>query len=338
MQVSYSPIKHNSTQKAKPPSGALVAFMGGYKAKFKKQIKTYPQDIFYRQTLAEEVGMKKTDAYLLRPIIGLQELEEIAQSFTMKDYMPGIRKSLDVPDDRDFSLATSGDFRANLHIHSKNSDGVMSVEEILNQAVKIADINAQKMKKTSKMPNAPFVIGIADHDTVKQNIEVVNLIKKDPYKYRNLRIVMATEISAEKQDNMPKAHVLMYGLNPFDDKFWEKKPSGFVDMIKHFSSQKYGAFGIAHPARMINMGAPGDVAGFFDDFLGSFKALAKEKAKFVENHYQSYYGKCVNFLGDISNISKKHGFLSTGGIDSHKNNILTASKYFSDNELINIIG
>lgn len=338
MQVSYSPIKHNSTQKTKSSSGVLLAFASGYKTKFKKQIKMFPEDKFYRQTLAEEVGMKKKDAYLLRPIIGLQEFEEIVKSFKMKDYTPGIRRSLDVPDDRDFSLAVSGDFRANLHIHSKNSDGVMSVEEILNQAVKIADINAKKINKTSKMSNAPFVIGIADHDTVRQNIEVVNLIKKNPYKYRNLRVVMATEISAEKQDNMPKAHVLMYGLNPFDDKFWERKPSGFVDMIKHFSTQKYGAFGIAHPARMINMGVPGDVAGFFDNFLGSFKSLAKEKAKFVENHYQSYYGKCVDFLGDIAALSKKHGLLSTGGIDSHKNNILTASKYFSDNELINIIG
>lgn len=296
----------------------VVNFSNVFKTQFKTQIKKFPQDNIYRRTIAKAFGIKEGDEYILRPIIGLQEFTNALKAFKEKNYKPFLSEKI-----------KNMDFRGNLHCHSKHSsDGALSTEEILNQAVVIADRNAKTLTKSSPAAETPFIIAITDHNELESCIEAVNLIKENPFKYRNLRVILGVEISTyHKNWDSPDAHVLLYGLHPYDKKLNEEAPKSinFTDVVSHLSSIEYGTMGIAHPARLIN-GNPEtkSVEAYFEEYFDKFKHFGKDKAQFVENYYQSYGPNQLKHADIIKKISKKMGFISTGGIDSHGASILTS--------------
>lgn len=145
-------------------------------------------------------------------IICEKEFIERVKSLDEISFKPGERKKPEVLDSHDFRYLDSGEFRANLHIHTQYSDGTMSVKELLDNAKKITNTNRD------------FLFAITDHDTIEGTKEAFELSKKEEYK--NLNICFGVEISTvginfPQQTKPVQIHLLVYGINPFDTKLDE---------------------------------------------------------------------------------------------------------------------
>ncbi len=203
------------------------------------QASKFPEDINYKKALCQNLGLSPSEYYLLHSVMGAAELEDAVSSLKEENYTPGKRKHPEIIDSHDLSNMKSGKFRANLHNHSVHSDGKLTIKEMLELAVKIADNNKEKSGITTKVKNAPFILGLTDHDTVEGAKEILEIIKEDPWKYKNLKIVLGTEISAIGtlfcyQTKPISIHTLFYNLNPFDkelNRFLDSKKEGKKNLI-----------------------------------------------------------------------------------------------------------
>jgi len=181
---------------------------------FEEQMKPFPKDIQYRKSMLKDLGLKPRDYSTLRPIIGSEELISIVKGIGNDSaaYMPGIISyeggKVKFHNKKNVNSHT---YRANLHIHTRYSDGQLTVPELLEQAVKYADEVAEK----NPFKN-PFVIAITDHDAVQGCKDAVEIVRKDPWKFRNLRIVLGIENSTLHQNEHGKdlIHLLAYCINP----------------------------------------------------------------------------------------------------------------------------
>lgn len=155
-------------------------------------------DAAYKKSLLTAMGINPKKLKLLKSIAGKDEFLSFLKGLQGKkeQFSVGVN----------FQNAVSGDFAANLHIHSLHSDGQMSIKTILEQARLYANKYAQKHKR-------PFFIALTDHNTITQNIEALKIITKDPKKYKNLRVVLGSEISTMYGEN--QIHILAYNVNPF---------------------------------------------------------------------------------------------------------------------------
>ncbi|MDD3150248.1 MAG: hypothetical protein PHV68_05375 [Candidatus Gastranaerophilales bacterium] len=212
---------------------------------FKKQINEFAADIDYRKDLLKAMGLKAKDYAVLRPIIGPEEYKGILKNFndSPMHYSPGDILITEKKDGYNLFNKDNGIFRANLHMHTEHSDGKMTVAELLDQAAKYADDVFDKMKNLNgtKAPNAPFTVAITDHDTVEGCKEAVDIISKNPWKYRNLRVVLGCELSVENKSIPQKLkspiniHMLLHSLNPFDEnlnKLLNDKKEHRINLIK----------------------------------------------------------------------------------------------------------
>lgn len=166
----------------------------------------------YKKTLAEGLGIINIDC--LNSVISDEELKQYCIKFTEKCYMPGERKDKLVLDTHDLRYLENGEFVANLHCHTKNSDGLSSIENILNYANNIAD------------KNGFFLLGITNHDTIDGSKEALEILSSNPEKYKKLKVVLGLEISTvginfKNQKEPVAVHLLVYGINPFDKKLNE---------------------------------------------------------------------------------------------------------------------
>ena len=125
-------------------------------------------------------------------------------------FKPGEKSDLTHMDTHDFRYVESGDFCANLHIHTHHSDGIMTVEELRQRAKEI--------------PN--MLVAITDHDTLDG--------AKEAYKICNdIDICLGIEISTvgikfPKQPIPLSIHLLVYCIDPFD-----KDLNDFIDEKKY---------------------------------------------------------------------------------------------------------
>lgn len=173
-------------------------------------------DLNYKNVLLSSLGLPLQEVKRLSAIVGPCEFNDIISKFCVDDFKPGELKNENVLDSYDYCNLKSGDFCVNLHVHSDNSDGKASVERLLNHAAKIADMN---FKKTGK----PFVLALTDHDTTAGCQKAVKIIYDNPDKFKNLKLSLGVEISTVgtrfgKQLKPVSIHLLVYCINPFDDK------------------------------------------------------------------------------------------------------------------------
>jgi hypothetical protein len=300
---------------------------------FVEQMKTFPKDLQYRKTLANAIGLKPGEDVLLRPIIGIEEFSAVVKNFSAKNFMTGFSKSnLFVDETRDFSKIKNGDFQGNLHIHSRYSyDANMQVREVLNQAAGVAALNSAKWQK-----DTPFLVSITDHNNVDSSFEILRVISENTEKYKNLRVVLGAEFSTNF-DTGAHVHVVYYGLNPFDEISIESL--NFKDVVKGISGVQDGALAIVHPARSFNpKWDKNQINEYCNDLFSKFKEYGGDRAMFVENYYNSYLAGYYDMIEQIKNISDKFGFISTGGIDSHANNIFTSTMDLSNMQINSILG
>jgi len=114
--------------------------------------------------------------------------------------------------------------KADLHIHSNNSDGKSSVREILKSAID---------KKLD-------LISITDHDTLNGSLEAVEIVQEE---HLPIKVIRGVEISTAQ------GHLLAYGINREIDKG--------IDLIEAVKLVRDlgGITSLAHPFQFYRHGA-----------------------------------------------------------------------------------
>ena len=114
-------------------------------------------------------------------IINEKDFIETVPLLTEKAFKPGERLDVNVLDSHDFRYVESGEFKANLHVHTKYSDGIADVEELLKYSEKLG---AQ---------HNGFLLAITDHDTIEGAQEAFE--KYNEKSYPHLNLCLGLEIS-----------------------------------------------------------------------------------------------------------------------------------------------
>ena len=164
----------------------------------------FPEDDVYRRQLLTDAGLPPDAHARIRSIAGPAEIRAIVCAFQKRAafYQPGIRpreRRREV-DSHGLENVASRQFRANLHIHTRHSDGRLSIPQLLRQASLYADSTAEMLQEDSPAPFAPFTIGIMDHNRVEGCAEAIRLIFESPRRYRNLRVILGSEVTVRLQN------------------------------------------------------------------------------------------------------------------------------------------
>lgn len=180
------------------------------KSNFKTTIDAFPEDFAYIKNLAKNLGLKEGEEFKLNSVIGKSQLTKLLDEYTPQDFTIG----------KNLEGAKNMTFRVNLHNHTQFSDGRLSIEEFLEQARKYADRIAQNKPADNK---PPFVISITDHDTMDGCKEALKILSDNPEKYKNLKVVLGSEISVSNNDANIVSRPLNFELigycqNPYDEK------------------------------------------------------------------------------------------------------------------------
>ncbi len=164
------------------------------------------QDIQYKKSLLKSLNLPQEDVSILASVVGRQEFLQYLQSV---QNIPEVYEGAA----NDFFNVKNAVFQANFHIHTDNSDGFMSVEELMNLGCQYADVYA------TKNPGKKVYLAITDHDNIYGNIQALKLLIQNPKRYRNLKIVLGMEMTSffySKYVQKPiNTHLLTYCINPF---------------------------------------------------------------------------------------------------------------------------
>lgn len=166
----------------------------------------------YKKTLAKYLNLNNLKE--LNSIVGEEEFKTLTHRLGEISYRPVKKKFLKEVDSYDYCYLESGLFCANLHAHTKHSDGLAEVKTLLDDAAAIADKNFNC--------KCPFLLAITDHDTLDGTKEAIRIISSNPQKYKNLKVVLGIEISTIETKmsclkNTLDIHTLVYCINPFDE-------------------------------------------------------------------------------------------------------------------------
>lgn len=294
------------------------------------------EDLKYKQAILRDSMNITYTIEALRPIMGPDELTKFIQS---NDKNPEIY----TPSKNNI---INGKIRANLHMHTTNSDGCVTVEERMN----FAENYAKKHIKDGCM-----LIAITDHNTVLGAKSVVETLQKNRGKYNRgkynggkynkIKVIPGIEINSEYHnskivDSPVQIHVLTWCINPYDkflnkefykkdlnDKINRKIPDRDFDWVISTMS-KYGIVGVAHPARYTSFMKEKKYP-YITEMLTRYKNLTTN-TPFTEGYYQSYkvtstgahlgeeYDKYINY---INSEAEKIGVNRTGSTDAHGGSI-----------------
>lgn len=170
-------------------------------------------DYAYRQILSENLACSVEN---LASVIGPAEFKTMIVKYKPENFYTG--DFLSEKFEEIYQNVLNKTFRINLHMHSTESDGIKSVEELLNQAV----IYAKTVKSVVQDDLPLFVISITDHDSLEGTKTALKLISENPEKYKDIRFVAGIEFSVSLDNDKilkkPVASDLMgYCINPFDN-------------------------------------------------------------------------------------------------------------------------
>lgn len=258
----------------------------------------------------------------LRKLVGEEELTEFIKQ---NDKNPQI---YDASDDG----VETGKFRATLHNHTLNSDGVATVKDFLAEA---------QMYSEDYLNNAPIYIAITDHNTTSGAKELIETLQKYPNRYKNVRVIAGMEIFSKMYDSPASTdpvdiHVLAWCINPYDkflnkefkktdksDRWNKKDPErSFQEVVSMMKN--YGMVGIAHPA-LYSVKLGERKFEFFNDMLNKYKKLY-DRTLFYEGYYQSYpvfdrekdlRKEYEDYVKYINKYAESNGIIRTGSTDAH---------------------
>ena len=290
-------------------------------------------DLEYKKAILKKSHNLTYTLEALRPIMGPEELTEFIKNNDSNPqiYTPSIDNRYD------------GTFRANLHMHTTNSDGKATVQDRFD----FAQNYAQKHIKDGYM-----LIAITDHNTVLGAKEAVRILEKNKGKYDKIRVVPGIEIFTEYKRsevvNEPvQIHVLTWCINPYDeflniefykgnlkDKWNRGSQDRDFDWVIRVMAD-YGIVGVAHPARYTTYMKEKKYP-YITEMLTRYSKM-NTNTLFTEGYYQSYpvtstgphlgaeYDKYINH---INAEAKKLGINRTGSTDAHGFDIFGySSKY-----------
>ena len=265
-----------------------------------KSIKLSQADIAYKKLLQQ--GLKDT--------YGVNYSQECLKSIAGPDEMKSILAKL-----KAFQYQVGENFRANFHIHTKASDGSLSVDEYLGLCKEWADKIFKDNKINDDLP--PFSASITDHDRIINTKEAVAKIAENPDEYKNFKFITGCEFLFNGYKKPYSAfEAVGLGFNPFD-KDLEPMTKGFsskntVEQIP-IVTRDGGILSWAHP-----IVTPDKIV---DDFFIFLKELGIE---YVESFYQySKWDKeyVESIKPELDTMIEKYGMKSTGGTDSHVKSI-----------------
>lgn len=279
------------------------------------------EDYDYKKSIIKSSKNLSYKLENLKPLVGP---EELARFIKENDSNPQIY----IPSKENIE---KGIYQANLHMHTTNSDGLASVEYLLNFALKYSN---------EKLNKKPIYVAFTDHNTVLGGQELISVLQKNPHKYDQLKIIAGIEISSALYNSKiakepVDIHVLTWCINPYDkvlnkefykkdlnDKYNRIIPDRDFKKVISFMSE-YGLVGIAHPARYLEF-LDKKKYDYVKELLNIYKQANKNNILYLEGYYQAYpliiknYDKeFIEFLQYINSESEKMGIYRTGSTDVH---------------------
>lgn len=194
-------------------AGGLIA-LTGTKKKVSQSVDTLTQYLSKIATSLANATGKEISPENLSCLMNKSEFIEAISKLKKENYIPSAEN------------IEKGIFRADLHSHSVFSDGKASVETILEQVRTYAD----KLYATAE---EKFIFALTDHDTAEGVKKALEIISKNPEKFKNVRFVTGSEVSylikSDKTTNpYETSELLVYGFNPYS-----KNVEQFFENVKN---------------------------------------------------------------------------------------------------------
>lgn len=280
------------------------------------------EDLEYKQKILMDSKNITYTIEALRPIMGANELRNFIQEND---------ENIDIYSPSENNI-TNGIYRANLHMHTDNSDGEPTVKMRMDMAQEYA---------SNFIKDGYMVIAITDHNTILGAKKVIEVLEKNKGNYSKIKVIPGIEVFTEfhnsKTVSVPvQIHVLTWCINPYDkflkqefykenlrDKWNRKLPDRNFDWVITTMS-KYGITGIAHPARYTSFMKEKKYQ-YIKEMFARYKKLVGN-TPFVEGYYQSYQSTSTGrHLGEeyekyieyINKTAKKLEINRTGSTDAH---------------------
>lgn len=301
----------------------MLSKISGYKYNkpaFKQNL--HPVDLKYKQAIAKGIQdkfqftVKTTD---LKSIVGPYELKELLKKLKPQNFSLGEVKFAKPATLSDFENIINGTHCVNLHMHTKNSDGSISINEYLEQAEKYGN----KLKKINNSNSLPYYVSsITDHNNINGIQEAIAKIAEEQGKYNlyeNFKFVPGCEFLFNDNESGFKFtafEALGYCFNPFDKELQEKLSKfisiNLIDKIKEFG----GILSYAHPIRYCQGN------GTDPKFIEYLKKIGINA---IEANYQYLTFKkdeeVLEMIENTKRIASEKDLWQTGGTDSHSSNI-----------------
>jgi len=292
-----------------------------------------PNDKAYKEALIKSSGHPEYTMKNMKSIMGEKELTYVIKKYNNhpEKYQSDLYKK---GDEEGIKKLT---YRAGLHSHTTFSDGSLTPEETLNQAAEYAD----KVKAKHPFEKYPMVIAITDHFNTQGCQKAIDIIQKNPEKYKNVKLVIGMETEAylkmPSQKQKGRIHILCWGINPYE---WPFADMNFKDAMNQFGKEyrelnflpdykdfikrihvlKYGVVGIAHPLRYFDKDETIDAV--IDELFDEYAALKDEKVLFTEGYYQPYrFDVKEETYNKTADKAQQRGIVRTGSQDTHGKSI-----------------
>lgn len=186
----------------------------------------------------------------------------------------------------------NGVFLADLHSHSKFSDGKGDVKKILENVANYAD-------KLNQLNGKKFIYALTDHDSCEGVKEALCLISQNPQKYQNVKFVTGSELSYLIKSNKTSnpyetSEILVYGFNPFDEKidnFFKKLQSRRKRLAQDFIAELNQRFGYANFS--------------FEEFAKTY--LSENGCLMMNNQWKvHHYGQTKNAIAGLAGFQNRN--------------------------------
>ena len=258
------------------------------------------------------------------PDLSLENLSPIVGPYELMNFITENSKNPDIYSPSDENIKNKV-FQANFHSHTTNSDGSLTVQEMLDLAENYAQSIAPK----------PFYLAITDHNKTKSGKDIVEILHKYPNKYKNLKLVLGMEVFSVMATKPPflknkiDIHLVTLAINPYDkdlntiffDYGYDKNNYSFryfEDAIILLNQK--GPVGIAHPARYISNYNIPNYKIYIIYLYQKYKYLTKNGFSFTEAYYQSYSNEKKEIIEFIKLVCDKFNINKSGSIDNHGKN------------------
>jgi len=239
----------------------------------------------FRQSIAENLGCAEEN---LSSVVLPSEFPQLMAKLKRENFSTGDFLSEDF--DKRYQNVLNRTLRANLHMHTLYSDGLMSVETLLNQSIQYANSVQENIGKDFPY----FIISITDHDDFRGTIEALKIIAANPDRFINIKFVTGIEFSVGlKNPNIVKspfsADMVAYCVSPF-----EREIVDFVNntkQMRYFEAEKIfeelNKLGIndtlENAKKSLNLIKIAGSIGFFGFIRKYLNGKYKENPAFVEN-------------------------------------------------------